>query len=90
MLFYVKIQLKMDKMGEMLEMSSKGDIPNPAEYSTIYCSDEIPGLGYAIFSVESRNQLDDILGKLAPYSEVFETAPIMTLQEFQAKMAGQA
>jgi hypothetical protein len=80
----------MDKMGEMLEKSAKGQVPNPADYSTIYCSDEIPSLGYAIFTVESRKQLDDILGKLAPYSEVYETTHIITLQEFQAKMTGQA
>lgn len=87
MLFYVKLQLKMDKMQEMMERSSKGEIPSPAEHATIYCSSEKPGLGYTIFNVESRGQLDDILEKLKPYSEVYETAPIITLAEFQAKMA---
>jgi hypothetical protein len=80
----------MDKMGEMLRKSSAGEIPSPAAYSTIYCSDEIPGLGYAIFNVESKDRLDEILNQLMPYSEVYEIASIMTLQEFQAKMTGQA
>ena len=88
MLFYVKIQLLMDKMGEMLEKSSKGEVPNPAKYSTIYCSSDKPGLGYAVFNIESRDQLDDILMKLKPYSEVYEIAHIITLDEFQAKMSG--
>lgn len=88
MLFYVKIQLFMDKMGEMLERSSKGEIPSPQEYSTIYCSTEKPGLGYTIFNVDSREQLDDILTKLRPYSEVYEIAHIITLSEFQTKMSG--
>jgi hypothetical protein len=88
MLFYVKIQLHMDKMGEMLAKSSRGEIPNPAKYSTIYCDDDKPGLGYSIFNVASREQLDDILAKLEPYSKVYEVAHIMTLEEFQAKMAG--
>jgi len=88
MLFYVKIQLHMDKMGEMLAKSSRGEIPSPAQYSTIYCSNDKPGLGYAIFNVEDREQLDDILSKLKPYSEVYEVAHIITLEEFQAKMAG--
>ena len=87
MLFYVKIQLLMDKMIEMQEKSSAGKIPNVAEYATIYCSDEIPGLGYAIFNVKSKDQLDDILAKIKPYSEVYEVAPIITLGEFQAKMS---
>jgi hypothetical protein len=87
MLFFVKIQLKLDKMPEMMEKSSKGEIPSPAAYSTIYCSDVIAGLGYTIFNVKSRDQLDEILEKLKPYSEVYEVAPIITLQEFQAKMA---
>lgn len=86
MLFFVKIQLKMDKMVEMMKKSSKREIPSPADYSTIYCSDVVPGLGYTIFTVESRDQLDEILEKLKPYSEVYEVAPIITLQEFQAKM----
>jgi hypothetical protein len=88
MLFYVKLQLRMDRMAEMMEQSSKGVIPNPAEYSTIYCSSENPGLGYTIFNVESREQLDNILQKLEPYSEVFEIAHIITLEEFQSKMSG--
>lgn len=87
MLFYVKLQLKMDKMREMMEKSLKGEIPSPAEYSTIYCSDVVPGLGYTIFDVRSKDHLDDILEKLQPYSEVYEVASIITLQEFQAKMA---
>jgi hypothetical protein len=90
MLFYVKIQLKMDKMAEMLEKSSKGEIPSPSDYSTIYCSDSEPGLGYSIFNVESKEQLDKILEKLKPYSEVYEVAHIITLQEFQTKMANMA
>lgn len=88
MLFYVKIQLAMDRMAEMLEKSSKGEIPNPANYSSIYCSSTQPGLGYAIFNVESKERLDDILKQLKPYSEVYEVAPIITLKEFQVKMAG--
>jgi hypothetical protein len=87
MLFYVKIQLLMDKMGEMLEKSSRGEVPNPAKYSTIYCSSDKPGLGFAIFKIESRDQLDDILMKLRPYSEVYEIEHIITLDEFQAKMS---
>lgn len=87
MLFFVKIQLFMDKMGEMLQRASKGEIPSPAKYSTIYCSTEQMGLGYAIFDVKSKEQLDDILQKLEPFSEVFEKAPIITLEEFQAKMS---
>ena len=86
MLFYVKIQLSMDKMPEMLRKSAKGEIPNPAQHSTIYCSGETPGLGYAIFDVESRERLDGILEQLKPYSEVYEAAPVMTLAEFQARM----
>lgn len=88
MLFYVKIQLLMDKMQELNEKSSKGEVPSPAQYSTIYCSTEKPGLGYTIFSVEDRAQLDEILNKLKPYSEVYEIAPIITLSEFQAKVSG--
>ena len=88
MLFYVKIQLKMDKMSEMLAKSSKGEIPSPASYSTIYCSNSEPGLGYSIFDVDSRSQLDEILDKLKPYSEVYEVAHVITLAEFQTKMAG--
>jgi hypothetical protein len=87
MLFYVKIQLLMDKMNEMTEKSSKGEVPSPAQYSTIYCSDTKPGLGYAIFDVDSRGQLDEILAKLKPYSEVYEIAHIITLAEFQSKMS---
>ena len=87
MLFYVKIQLKMDKMAEMLEKSSKGEVPNVTNYSTIYCSDAEPGLGYSIFNVEDKEQLDDILNKLKPYSEVYEVAHVITLAEFQKKMA---
>jgi hypothetical protein len=86
-LFFVKIQLPMEKMGEMLEKSARGAVPNPAEYSTIYCSSAKPGLGYAIFNVESKGQLDDILAKLKPYSEVHEVAHVITLAEFQAKMS---
>jgi hypothetical protein len=88
MLFYVKIQLLMDKMGELMEKSSRGEVPSPEKYSTIYCSSEKPGLGYTIFNVESREHLDDILMKLKPYSEVYEIAHIITLSEFQAKMSG--
>lgn len=88
MLFYVKIQLKMDKMSEMLEKSLKGEIPSPARYSTIYCSNSQPGLGYSIFDVESRSKLDEILEKLKPYSEVYEIAHVITLAEFQTKIAG--
>ncbi len=88
MLFFVKIQLFMNKMGEMLERSAKGEIPNPSKYSTIYCSNDTPGLGYAIFNVQSKEQLNDILEKLKPYSEVFEVAHIITLGEFQNKMYG--
>lgn len=88
MLFYVKIQLHMDKMGEMLAKSSQGEIPSPAKYATIYCANDTPGLGYAIFNVQNREQLDDILSQLEPYSEVYEVAHIMTLEEFQAKIAG--
>lgn len=87
MLFYVKIKLRMDKMGEMLEKSSKGEIPSPAKYSTIYCSSSDPGLGYSIFNVESKAHLDEILDKLKPYSEVYEVDNIVTLAEFQTKMA---
>jgi hypothetical protein len=90
MLFYVKIRLATDKMSEMREKSSKGEIPNPAKYSTIYCSSTEPGLGYSIFNVESKEQLDWILDKLKPYSEVYEVAHIMTLEEFQTKMTGRA
>lgn len=54
---------------------------------TCYCSDSEPGLGYSIFNVESKEQLDKILGKLKPYSEVYEVAHIITLQEFQTKIA---
>ena len=87
MLYFVKIQLFMDKMAKMLEKSAKGEIPSPAAYSTIYCSTEQMGLGYAIFNVESEEKLDDILLKLEPYSKVFEKAPIITLEQFQARMA---
>ena len=87
MLFYVKLQLLMDKMGEMMEKSSKGEVPSPAKYSTIYCSSGKPGLGYTIFNVESREQLDNILLKLKPYSQVYEIDHIVTLDEFQAKMS---
>ncbi|MCX7708395.1 MAG: hypothetical protein N2484_00940 [Clostridia bacterium] len=90
MLFYVKIQLRMDKMAEMLEKSSKGEIPSPAKYSTIYCSNAEPGLGYSIFDVDSKEQLDEILDKLKPYSEVYEVAHVITLKEFQAKMSGES
>jgi hypothetical protein len=86
-LFYVKIQLFMDKMGEMMSRSAAGEVPNPSKYSTIWCSTEKPGLGYTIFRVESREQLDDVLEKLKPYSKVHEIAPIITLAEFQAKMS---
>ena len=86
MLFYVKLQLLIDKMGEMMEKSSTGEVLSPVKYSTIYCSSEKPGLGYTIFNVESREQLDEILFKLKPYSEVYEIAHIITLEEFQAKM----
>jgi hypothetical protein len=89
-LFYVKIQLFIDKMGEMMSRSAAGEVPNPSKYSTIWCSTEKPGLGYTIFRVESREQLDDILEKLKPYSKVHEIAPVVTLAEFQAKMAGNA
>jgi hypothetical protein len=89
-LFYVKIQLFMDKMGEMMAKSSKGEVPDPGKYSTIWCSTEKPGLGYTIFRVEGREQLDAILGALKPYSKVHEIAPIITLAEFQAKMAPKA
>jgi hypothetical protein len=88
MLFYVKIQLLMDRMNEMLKKSSDGEIPNPAQYSTIYCSAETPGLGYSIFDVESRETLDEILRKLGPFSKVYEAAPVMTLAEFQRKIQG--
>lgn len=88
MLFYVKIQLKMDKMSEMLERTSRGEIPSPADYSTIYCSDTVPGLGYSIFDVKSKEQLDGILEELKPYSEVYELASIITLSEFQSKIGG--
>ncbi|MCX8129541.1 MAG: hypothetical protein N3I35_05495 [Clostridia bacterium] len=90
MLFYVKIQLAMDKMSDMLEKSMKGEIPSPAKYSTIYCSSTTPGLGYSIFDVESKDQLDDILHKLKPYSEVYEIAHVITLEEFQSNMTGKA
>lgn len=89
MLFYVKIQLMMDKMSEMLQRSSRGEIPSPARYSTIFCSCDKPGLGYSIFDVAGREQLDDILFKLKPYSEVYEIAPVMTLEEFQTRASGQ-
>lgn len=88
MLFYVKIQLHMAKMGEMLQKSAAGEIPSPAQYATIYCSSEKAGLGYSIFDVTGRDQLEEILEKLKPYSEVYEVAPILTLAEFQARMAG--
>lgn len=88
MLFYVKIQLLMDQMSEMLRKSAEGAIPSLVNYSTIYCSAEIPGLGYSIFDVESRETLDEILRKLEPYSKVYEVASIMTLAEFQHKMQG--
>ena len=88
MLFYVKIQLLMDQMNEMLKKSAEGAIPNPTKFSTIYCSAEIPGLGYSIFDVESREILDEILRRLTPYSQVYEVAPVMTLEEFQQKMQG--
>lgn len=88
MLFYVKIQLLMDRMSEMLKKSADGEIPSPAQYSTIYCSAETPGLGYSIFDVESREKLDGILKKLEPYSKVYEVAPVITLAEFQRKMQG--
>ena len=87
MLFFVKIQLMMDKMGEMLQKSASGEVPNPAKYSTIYCSTDKPGLGYSVFDVENRDQLDDILAKLKPYSEVYEVAHVVTLAEFQASMS---
>lgn len=90
MLFYVKIQLIMGKMAEMLEKSSRGEIPSPAKYSTIYCSSTEPGLGYSIFNVDSKEQLDEILDKLKPYSEVYEIAQVITLKEFQIKMAAKA
>lgn len=88
MLFYVKIQLLMDQMSELLKKSAEGIIPSPAQFSTIYCSAETPGLGYSIFDVESRETLDEILRELAPYSKVYEVAPVMTLAEFQHKMQG--
>ncbi|HEX9058650.1 MAG TPA: hypothetical protein VF941_00560 [Clostridia bacterium] len=87
MLFYVKIKINMGKMPQMLEKSSKGEIPSLAKYSTIYCSSTEPGLGYSIFNVESRAQLDEILDKIKPYSEVYEIAHVIALEEFQAKMA---
>lgn len=87
MLFYVKIQLHMDKMGELLAKSAQGEIPSPAKHATIYCSNDVPGLGFSIFNVESRKQLDEILEKLKPYSQIYEIAPIITLEEFQARMA---
>lgn len=83
MLFYVKIQLLMDQMSDMLKRSVAGEIPSPAQFSTIYCSTETPGLGYSIFDVESRERLDEILNKLEPYSKVYEVAPVVTLAEFQ-------
>ncbi len=89
-LFFVKIQLFMDRMGEMMSKSAAGQVPNPSKYSTIWCSTEKPGLGYTVFKVDSREQLDDILEKLKPYSKVHEIAPIVTLAEFQANMAPKA
>ena len=87
MLFYVKIQLLMDRMQDMYARIAAGEVPSPAALSTIYCSSETPGLGYAIFDVESRTRLDDVLLKLKPYSEVYEIAPVITLEEFQARMS---
>ena len=74
-------------MGEMMEKSSRGEVPSPAKYSTIYCSSDKPGLGYTIFNVQNREQLDDILAKLKPYSEVYEINHIITLDEFKVKMS---
>ena len=86
MLFFVKNRLFMEKMEEFIQKTAAGEVVSPADYGTIYCSSADPGVGYVIFDVENREKLDSILAQLEPYSEVYEVAYVLTLEEFQQSM----
>lgn len=90
MLFFVKNRLFIEKMADLTDKIEKNEVPDPAKYSTIYCSDSNPGVGYCIFDVESEEKLNDILSDLKPYSETYEIAHVLTVEEFQAKMKAEA
>lgn len=86
MLFFVKNKLFLEKQAAMMQAIQEGKAESPAKYATIYCSEKEPGIGYSIFDVEDREQLDKILEGLKPFSETYEVEKVLTLQDFQEKM----
>ena len=83
MLFFVKVRIDMDKLGDLGQKLLNNELDLSNILST-YCLQDDPSVGISIWQSENRKEFDRAFAPHKEfYSEVIEVTPVITPEESQ-------
>jgi hypothetical protein len=88
MLFFVKVRVDMNKLGELGQKLQTGALPTHP--LSTYCLADDPSVGLNIWEAETRDAFDKAFAPHRPYyAEVLEITPVITPQDAQKRLMEQ-
>lgn len=81
MLFFAKVRIDIERLGEYGQQLQSGSIETHPLCT--YCLADDPAVGLNIWEAEDRDGFDTVFAPHAPYSQVLELIPVITAQAAQ-------